>query len=88
MSGLWRADALQGYLRRAVVSCVGLSTHERAYHYCRACQEGRILDERLDLSARECSPRPQRLAAFLSFGVAAHALRECHDVEVSAETVR
>jgi len=84
---------LQGYLWRAVVSCVGRFAYERAYYYCRACHESRIpLDERLDLSARECSPRLQRLVAFLSahlsFGVVAQALTECHSVAVSTETVR
>lgn len=84
---------VQGYARRALLSCWGPFSYERAFYYCRACHRRRTpVDERLGTGARQCSPRLQRVLAYLSaqlsFGVVEQALLEAYDVEVSAETVR
>lgn len=84
---------LQGYLSRSVVSLFGRFSYKRAFYYCRPCKQSRIpFDEQLALGDRSCSPRLQRIIAFLSahlsFPTVSKTLRECFDLEVSAETVR
>ena len=84
---------VQQYLRRPVLCCFGRFSYERAYYYCRACHVSRLpLDEALGVSERQCSPRLQRvlayLSAHLSFGVAEQAVRECYELELNHETIR
>ena len=84
---------VQSYWRRPVLSLFGRFSYERAYYYCRACRLSRTpLDEELGVGERQCSPRLQRvmayLAAHLSFGVVEQALAECYELEVSDETIR
>src|SRR5829696_781445 len=58
---------LQGYLSRTVISLFGRFSYKRAFYYCRACKQSRTpFDEQLALGERTCSPRLQRIVAFLS----------------------
>lgn len=84
---------VQKYLRRPVLCCFGRFSYERAYYYCRACHVSRLpLDEALGVSERQCSPRLQRVLAFLSahlsFGVVAQAVQECYELGLNHETIR
>lgn len=84
---------LQGYLSRTVISLFGRFSYYRAFYYCRACQHTRTpFDEQLGLGKRLCSPRLQRVVAFLSahlsFSTVTKTLSECLQVELSAEAVR
>lgn len=84
---------VQKYLRRPVICCFGRFSYERAYYYCRACHQSRFpLDESLGVGERECSPRLQRvlayLSAHLSFGVVEQAVRECYELGLNHETIR
>jgi len=84
---------LQGYLSRTVISLFGRFSYKRAFYYCRACKQSRTpFDEQLALGERTCSPRLQRIVAFLSahlsFSTVSATVSECFDVEVSAEAVR
>ncbi len=85
--------ALQGYLSRSVITLFGRFSYKRAFYYCRPCKQSRTpFDEQLALGDRCCSPRLQRIVAFLSahlsFSTVSKTVRECFDLEVSAETVR
>lgn len=85
--------SVQKYLRRSVLCCWGRFSYERAYYYCRACHTSRLpLDEALGVGGRQCSPRLQRVLAFLSahlsFGVVEQAVRECYELELNHETIR
>ena len=66
---------------------------ERAYYYCRGCQQGFCpLDTALQLGAGQCSVLVHalicRFAAFLPFATAARELRLICGVSVSVSTVR
>lgn len=84
---------VQKYLRRPVLCCFGRFSYARAYYYCHACHRGHLpLDEALGVGARQCSPRLQRVVAYLSahlsFGVVEQAVRECYELELNHETIR
>jgi hypothetical protein len=84
---------LQGYSSRAVISLFGRFSYRRAFYYCRQCQQSRVpFDDHLEIGARRCSPRLQRLSAFLaahlSFATVEKTLAEGFDVALSAEAVR
>jgi hypothetical protein len=84
---------VQGYMSRSVISLFGRFSYRRAFYYCRACKQRRTpFDEQLALGERLCSPRLQRIVAFLaahlSFSTVSATLRECLQVEVSSEAVR
>lgn len=78
---------------RNVVTLHGPLRVERAYYYCRACQQGFCpLDRVLQLGSGQCSVLVQalvcRFAAFLSFDTTARELRLICGVNLSVSTVR
>lgn len=84
---------LQGYLRRNVISLFGRFSYRRSFYYCRECHKSHFpFDERMGVGKRECSPRLERVVAFLSshlsFSTVEKALAECYELELSDEAIR
>jgi hypothetical protein len=92
-SGCGRKMNYQGQVNRWVISGFGKFRYERAYYYCRHCHLGKApLDEQLETSQRQFSPRLQRVLAFLgghlSFEVVQKAVQQCYQLDLSDEAIR